>query len=208
MERQNVIIVGLTGGIASGKSTVSQILAGLGATVIDADKLGHEAYLPGTRGHHDLVGAFGEGILAEDGTVDRRKLGPIVFGAPEKLKQLNQIIWPRIREIAQKRFDERRAAGDRIVVLEAAVLFEAGWDADCDEVWTTEVDQEQAIARLVARNNLTPEAALARITAQLTNEERRKRAKVVIVNTGSLEDLEAQVRRHWQELQERIGAFT
>lgn len=197
-------IIGLTGGIASGKSTVSQLLAGHGATIIDADKLGHEAYLPGTRGHADLVAAFGEGILAEDGTVDRRKLGPIVFSAPEKLQQLNQLIWPRIREIAQKRFEERRAAGDSIVILEAAVLLEAGWDVDCDEVWSAEVEPALAIERLVARNNMTPEAAQARIDAQLSNAQRREKASIVITNNGSLEDLQAQVQAAWEALQTRL----
>ncbi len=198
-------IIGLTGGIASGKSTVSQLLADLGATIIDADKLGHEAYLPGTRGHHDLVEAFGAEIVAGDGTIDRRKLGPIVFSAPEKLQQLNQLIWPRIREIALARFEERRIAGDQVVVLEAAVLLEAGWDADCDEVWAAEVDRDQAVARLVARNSMTPEAANARIDAQLTNAQRREKAAVVITNNGSLDDLGARVRASWDALQARTA---
>jgi phosphopantetheine adenylyltransferase/dephospho-CoA kinase len=152
------------------------------------------------------VAAFGDGILAEDGTVDRKKLGPIVFGAPEKLQLLNQTIWPRIREIAQQRFEERRVAGDRIVVLEAAVLLEAGWDVDCDEVWTAEVEPELAVDRLVRRNNMSRDAAMARINSQLTNEDRRAKANVVIVNNGTVDDLEQQVRRQWEALQDRIPA--
>ncbi len=201
-----MIIIGLTGGIASGKSTVSQMLAGHGAVVVDADRLGHEAYLPGTPGYQGVVAAFGAEIVAEDGTIDRRKLGPIVFGNPAKLKQLTDIVWPQIRALAVRRFSELRAVDTAIVVLEAAMLFEAGWDDLCDEIWTAEVERDRAVERLISRNGMTSEAALERINAQLTNEERRRRSTVVVPNNGALEELRAEVDRQWGALQGRLGA--
>ena len=201
-----MFIIGLTGGIASGKSTVSQLLAGQGAVIIDADKLGHQVYQPGTEGFRAIVEGFGPEVVAADGTIDRRKLGPIVFSDPQKMDLLNAITRPKMRALAQERFAEERARGTGVAVLEAAILLEAGWDDLCDEVWTVEVEPEGAIARLVSRNGLTREAALARINSQLSNDERRQRADLAIENDGDLQVLRAQVQRAWGTLRTRIAA--
>ena len=203
-----MIVIGLTGGIASGKSVVSGFLSEFGAVVIDADKLGHQVYLPGTDGHREVVEAFGQGIVAEDGTIDRRKLAPIVFGNPDKLAQLNSIAWPKIKALARERLAELREQGTDVVVLEAAILFEAGWEDLCDEIWTVQVDREGAIARLMERNGMDREAALARINNQMSNEARAERATIVIRNEGTLEELRTLLESNWHGLKARIAALT
>ncbi len=132
-------VIGLTGGIAAGKSTIAQILAELGAVVIDADKVGHEAYRRGTEAWRALVAHFGDGILTPDGEIDRRKLGAIVFADPDQRKALQDIVWPRMKEMIRQRLAELRAAGVQVAVIEAAVLIEAGWTDLVDEVWVVQV---------------------------------------------------------------------
>jgi len=202
-----MVVIGLTGGIAAGKSTIAQELARLGAVVIDADKVGHEAYAPGTEGWQLVRDAFGEGVVAPDGTIDRRALGAIVFADPAQRDRLQAIVWPLIKRMIAERLAELRAAGTvPVAVVEAAVLLEAGWQDLVDEVWVVIVPPEVAIERLVARNGLTPEQARARLAAQLSNEERARRATVVIDNARPLDETLAQVRRLWQQLAVAGGA--
>ena len=202
-----MIVVGLTGGIASGKSTVARLLAERGAHVIDADVLGHRAYEPGAAAHAGVVDAFGPGIVADDGTIDRGALGQKVFGKPEELERLTAIVWPAIRAMATDEIASVRAAGEvDVVVLEAAVLFEAGWQDLVDEVWVTAVERDAAIERAVARSGLAPEQVEARIDAQLTNEERKAGARVVIDNTGDEAELTARIEALWTELVARAAA--
>ena len=198
-------VIGLTGGIASGKSVVSGMLAERGAPVIDADKLGHEAYLPGTACFDEVVAAFGQDIVAPDGTVDRKALGAKVFGDPAQRKRLEAIVWPAIKRLAAERIAQLRAEGVPVVVLEAAVLFEAEWTDLADTIWVVVVDPAIARERLVARNGLTPEQADARIAAQLTNEERMRRADTIIENNGTLEELRARVDAAWAALRTESG---
>ena len=129
-----MLSIGLTGGIGTGKSLVSNILNDLGATVVNADLLGHEAYLPGTLGFDMVVDAFGDHIVGEDGTVDRRKLGPIVFSSPQNMSKLNAIMHPLIRDMIQANLEEYSSNGTDVVVVEAAVLIEASWQDLFDEV--------------------------------------------------------------------------
>jgi dephospho-CoA kinase len=193
-------VIGLTGGIGSGKSTVVRRLAELGAITIDADKIGHETYLPGTPGFTAVVGEFGKDIVAADGTIDRRALGAKVFAAPAALAKLNAIVHPLIAEAIRRHLDEMRAAGEkRAVVVEAAVLIEAGWRPLVDEVWVVVAPPEVAIDRLARDRGLEREEAARRIAAQLTNEGRTAGADVVIANDGSLDDLRAEVDRVWRE---------
>jgi dephospho-CoA kinase len=196
------VIIGLTGGIASGKSVVSGMLEGRGALVIDADKVGHEAYASGSGCYKQVIAAFGDDIVGEDGAIDRKKLGAKVFGEPSQRKKLESIVWPWMRATMQERFAKLRADGVPVVVLEAAVLIEADWLPLVDEVWVVTVPPEIARARIVSRNGLTPEQADQRIAAQLTNDERRAKAQVVIENGGTLEDLERRVDEAWGRLQE------
>ena len=196
-------VIGLTGGIGSGKSTVVRRLAELGAVTIDADKLGHETYLPGTQGFAAVVDAFGKDIVAADGTIDRRALGAKVFAAPAALATLNAIVHPLIAESIRRRVGEMRTAGEkRPVVVEAAVLIEAGWRTLVEEVWVVVAPPEIAIDRLARDRGLDREEAARRIAAQLTNEGRTAGADVVIANDGSFDDLRAEVDRVWRE---RLG---
>lgn len=197
-------VIGLTGGIASGKSTVTRFFLDRGVPVIDADILGHRTYDPGTETFEAVVRAFGPELVAPDGTIDRKVLGSRVFGKPEELKRLTDIVWPGIRKLASQALAEYEAAGNSVAVLEAAVLFEAGWEDLVDEVWVVVVEPELAVERLGARNGLDPEAARARINSQLSNAERMARADVVIENNSSLEALETRIQEAWNQLQGRL----
>ena len=187
-------VIGLTGGIAAGKSTVSEALRDAGAVVIDADKVGHAAYQPGTETFAALVEAFGQGIVAADGQIDRRALGGIVFSDPAQRQRLQDIVWPRMKAMMRAQLEELRGQGTEVAVIEAAVLIEADWLDLVDEVWAVQVPEAVARERLMARNGFSAEDAQSRIRAQLANEERARHARVVIDNSGSLEDARARVR--------------
>ncbi|MEI6136479.1 MAG: dephospho-CoA kinase [Chloroflexota bacterium] len=202
-------VIGLTGGIASGKSTAAEYLRHLGATLIDADRVGHRSYEPGTPGFEKVVNAFGHEIVGKDGLVDRRVLGGKVFGAPGEMERLNAILWPEIRRlIAEDLRDLRRKDRDQIIVLEAAVLIEAGWDDLCDEIWVVTVAQPMAIQRLMSRNGLPEEAALARINtqnAQLSPADRAAKADVRIDNSGTEQQMQQKLDRAWKTLTKRLS---
>ena len=188
-----VPVIGLTGGIAAGKSTVSERLGALGAHVIDADRVGHRVLMrEGGEAYEGVVAAFGaEKILDEAGEIARPRLGRLVFADPARLAELNRLTHPPMHERMRREIEDvrARASPPPFIVLDAAVLFEAGWDALCDEVWTVSTAPERALDRLVARNRLSPEAARARIDAQLGNAEREARADRVIRNDGTLDAL-------------------
>ena len=188
-------VVGLTGGIAAGKSTVSERLAALGAHVIDADRVGHRVLMRGGEAYAAVVAAFGAEILDESEEIARPRLGRLVFADRGRLAELNRLTHPPMAERMRREITEIRSppSPPPFIVLDAAVLFEAGWDTLCDEVWTVSASPERALARLVARNRLTPDAARARIEAQLANAEREARADRVIRNDGNLDDLAAAV---------------
>jgi len=196
--------IGLTGGIGCGKSTVTRILAELGATVMDADKIAHSTYAPGGPAYDGVVVAFGREVLAPDGSVDRAKLGPIVFKEPAKLTALTNAVWPatkdRIREmIAEaRRNDERKP-----IVVEAAILIEANWQSVFDEVWLVTASKERVIQRVERERGLKPEQTEARIKAQLPDEERRKHARLVVENNGTILELQDQLKRIWAEALKR-----
>ncbi len=191
----------LTGGIASGKSTAVSYLAEKGAYVIDADKLGHQAYNPGTDAFEAVVAAFGEEVRGEDGEIDRKVLGGKVFGKPDELKKLTDIVWPEIRRLAELEITEEHARNPSVVVvLEAAVLFEAGWEDIGDAVWVVVVEPEVAIERTMARDGLTREAVEQRLASQLSNDERVAKADLVIHNDSTLEAMQQQLDEAWTSL--------
>ncbi|GBD10947.1 Dephospho-CoA kinase [bacterium HR23] len=194
-----MVVIGVTGGIGTGKSTVTSILRELGAVVIDADKIGHEAYRPGTQAWQEVVEAFGKDILLPSGEVDRKRLGALVFNDPQALARLNAIMHPKMYTMAQERIQQAKAQGHRVIVLEAAVLLEAGWDPLVDEIWVVTAPEEVAVQRVQARSGLSREAVLARLRAQMPQEERVKRAHVVVENAGSLEDLRRTVEDLWRK---------
>ncbi len=194
------LTIGLTGGIGSGKSTAAKILAELGAPVIDADKVGHAIYAPGGPAYQDLIDAFGEGILAPERTIDRRKLGPIVFADPAALRRLNSIVHPKMFVRMREMVAEMRRGGEaRPIVIEAAILIEANWQPLFDEIWLVVASREHVIERVERDRGMKPEQTEARIRAQLSDDERRKHATVVIANDGTLDDLHAVMTRLWRE---------
>ncbi len=195
--------IGLTGGIASGKSTVTDFFKAEGVPVIDADLLGHRTYEPETDTFKAVAAAFGNEVVAEDGTINRQVLGGKVFGKPEELKRLTDIVWPGIRKLGEEELATLKSAGHTVAVLEAAVMIEAGWEDMCDELWVVAVEPDIAVQRLATRNNLDEEAARARIASQLTNDERIVKADVVIENNGDLETLERSIRDAWAKFQAR-----
>ncbi|MBI3744154.1 MAG: dephospho-CoA kinase, partial [Chloroflexi bacterium] len=192
-------MIGLTGGLGSGKSTVSQFLQELGATLLDADKVGHETYLPDTPAWRDLIAAFGQGIVGANREIDRKKLGPIVFGDPAKLAQLNSIVHPRLRDLLFDRLEKFRAQGIRNVVLEAAILIEANWVHLVDEVWVVQAPEDVVIERVKKRNNLPEDQIRQRIRSQLPNEERAKYADVIIDTNCSLDAVKHRVQAAWHQ---------
>jgi dephospho-CoA kinase len=192
-------IIGLTGGIGSGKSTAARFLSELGARVLDADKLGHDIYKPSTDGWREVVAIFGRQILNENGEIDRKKLGKAVFSDAEALSKLNRVIHPRITEMINARLEEYRQQKVKVAVIEAALLIEAGWAQMVDEVWVVTASEAPVLERL-QRKGISREQALARIYSQLSPKERLKHACVTISNDDSLEDLKNKMREMWGKL--------
>ena len=194
------MIICLTGGLASGKSTAVSYLADKGAHIIDADLLGHRAYDPGTGAWQSVIDTFGEDVRGEDNQIDRRVLGGKVFGKAEELRKLTDIVWPEIRRLAEAEIAEIQAAdAAAVIVLEAAVLFEAGWEDMGDQIWVITVDRETAISRSMARDDATREAVEARLDSQLSNEQRTSRADVVISNDADESSLLAKLDQAWND---------
>ena len=193
--------IGLTGGIGAGKSTVSQILAELGAFIIDADKVGHEIYLPGKEAWQQVIAEFGHDILAADQTIDRKKLGALVFASDAARKQLNAIVHPLMFRDIRRRVTEKRAEGfTKPIVVEAAILIEANWLPLVDEVWVVITGKSAVIERVAAQRGLAARDTEARIASQLSDSERLTYATLVIRNDGSVEDLKQQITTAWERL--------
>ena len=192
-----MLVLGLTGGIGTGKSEVTRALASLGASVIDADRVGHEAYKPHQGIWQEVVEAFGEGILRPDGEVDRKALGAIVFSHPDAMAKLNGIMHPWMAGEIERRIDEMGVAGVEVVVLEAALLIEAGWQRLVDELWVTTADEDDAVYRVSQRSGLSEEEVRGRMATQMPVAEKLAQADVVIENSGSLEDLHRRVTEEW-----------
>jgi len=194
-------VIGLTGGIGSGKSTVSQFLAELGAVILNADEVGHEAFKPDTEIWREVVATFGRQIVTPNGNIDRKKLGNIVFGNPESLSRLNQIMHPRMYALAKAQLEEYRQQGTRVVVLEAPLLLEAGWTSLVDEVWVTTAPEATVLKRLEERTGLSQAESLARIRSQLPSAERVRHAAVVINTDCDLDELKSRVKELWRRLE-------
>jgi dephospho-CoA kinase len=191
-----VLRIGLTGGIGSGKSTVSRLLAEHGAVIVDADAIAREVVEPGTPGLAAVVEAFGTGVLAPDGSLDRPALAAVVFADPEARRRLDAIVHPLVRARAAE--VAAAAAPDAVVVHDVPLLVETGQAGLYDVVVVVEADPETRVARLVQRG-LTAEDARARMAAQATDEQRRAVADVVLDNSGTPERLAEQVDRVWAD---------
>ncbi len=203
-----MIVIGLTGGIGTGKSEVTSVLAGLGASVIDADVVGHEVYRKGTEGHSAVIDSFGPGVVGADGEIDRAALGRLVFGDPRALARLNSLVHPRIRKVVSERLGALREAGAEVTVLEAAVLLEAGWEDMVDEVWVVEAPREAVVSRLRPRFGGDEQAIAVRAGAQMTQEDRRRAADVTILNDGSMDRLRRRVERVYKARIESVRERT
>ena len=180
------MIIGLTGGIASGKSTAARHLSENGAFVMDGDVLGHRAYEPNTAAFAQITETFGSEVVGADGQINRKALGGKVFGNPNALKQLTDILYPEIRRMFSEWIETTQADNpNALLVMDAAVLLEAGWEDLADETWVIIVDPNTAVSRAVARDGLDEAAVSKRIASQLSNDERSARADVVIDNTGN-----------------------
>ncbi len=193
-----MLVIGLTGSIGTGKSEVARLLESLGAVVINADQVGHEAYAPNTESWREVVEAFGRDILQPTGEIDRRKLGAIVFSDPQQLAKLNGIMHPRMAGMVGERIERLRTQGTEVVVVEAALLFEAKWDYLVDEVWTTDAPVETVIQRLRDRNGLQEEEVRKRIDSQMDREERLQRSHLILDNSGDVAELEQTVNSLWK----------
>ncbi|MBT0663467.1 dephospho-CoA kinase [Geobacter pelophilus] len=191
-------IIGLTGGIASGKSSVARLLEQLGASVVDADQLARDAVMPGTPAYLAIVELFGSEIVHADGYIDRERLGRIVFSDSGARKRLEAVVHPAIKDLAEERLSALRNAGDGVAVYMAPLLVEAGAVDRVDEVWVVYLDSTSQLERLMQRDHLSREAAQQRIASQLPMEEKRKYGKIVINNSGPWEETERQVREVWQ----------
>ena len=195
-------MIGITGGIASGKSTVTEFLRQQGYQVIDADQVVHELQEPGGRLYQALLSAFGSAILREDGRLDRPKLGAMIFGNPQLLEQSSQIQNQIIREELAGRRDMLAETED-IFFMDLPLLFELQYEDWSDQIWLVDVTEETQLSRLMSRNALSQEEAEKRIAAQLSLREKRKRADVLIDNNGSLEATRQQIRDALQKLERR-----
>ncbi len=194
-------IIGLTGGIASGKSTVSRAMRDLGAIVIDADEVAHTIMEPGKPAWEDIIEHFGSGVLNTDQTIDREKLGAIVFNNPERLQALNQITHPRVAEQFKQMITTLRVEkSDAVLFMEVPLLYETHLERICDEVWVVWVDEETQIQRLMKRDGLSREDALKRIDAQMALDEKARRAEFVIDNRFSIEETIASATRYYNNI--------
>lgn len=199
------VMIGLTGGIGSGKSTVAELLAERGAHVIDADRVAHEVYAPGTLGFERIVERFGDDIVGDDGAIDRARLGALVFRDPAALADLNGIVHPLVRAEVALRISEIVAEDPgAIVVIEAALMTETGWSGGAGRLWAVIADPDVVQDRLVTMREMEPDEVRRRMAAQADNAMRRRSATRVIENNGSLLDLEGEVQAAWTELLEEL----
>jgi dephospho-CoA kinase len=199
--RKKNLILGITGNIASGKSTVARAFSNHGAVLVDADQLARDVVAPDSPVLQQLVAQFGMDILQENGELDRKRLGQIVFSDADARRQLNNIIHPAIARLAIERLTElKEQPGVPMVIYEAPLLFEAGAEGRVDQVLVVKIDPEIQLQRLMEREDLDEAAALQRITAQMPQQEKLARADYVIDNSGTVEEALLQVDELWQQI--------
>ncbi len=195
-----IVLVALTGNIASGKSVVSRLFAQRGATIIDADELAREAVEPGTAALAAIVARWGSGMLRGDGTLDRAALRRVVFGDAEALRALNAIVHPQVEVLRNRAIDEARAAGAEIIVCDIPLLFEKGMQDAFDVVVVVDAPEAERLHRLMTMRDLPHVEAIAMMQAQAPPAPKRARADFVIDNSGTLDDLETRAGAVWDAL--------
>lgn len=195
--------IGITGGIATGKSTISKMVVELGFTVIDADVVAREVVEPGMNAYRSIVEHFGKDILLENGAIDRKKLGEIVFHNEDKRKLLNSIVHPEVRKVMLEKRDQAFQRGEKAVFLDIPLLYESGLTWMVDVVLVVYTDEKTQLQRLMKRNHFSKDEALARIRSQMPIEDKRKRADAVIDNRGPVEQSKQQLHtilKNWELL--------
>jgi len=197
-------VIGLTGGIATGKSTVSRFLKEEGAIVIDADQIAREVVRPGLLAWRDIASVFGEEVILPNGEIDRQRLGRIVFADPAARKRLNEITHPRIAAKIAELVAGFEAEGAQVVVLEAPLLIEAGLADSVNEIWVTDLNRKEQVRRLLGRDAISPEEAERRVDSQLLPEARRACANRIISTDGSEAELKDNIRHLWADLKYRL----
>lgn len=195
-----MISLGLTGGYATGKSTVAGILRSLGARVVEADKLAHAAMERDQPAWREVVAVFGPGVLRPDGEIDRAALGRIVFARPELRRRLEEIVHPRVIAAIRAAREEARLAGERVFVAEVPLLYEAGLEGEFDRIWVVSADPGRQRMMALARDGLSESDLAARLAAQMPLAEKERRAHLVIRNDGDLEELRRRVVEAWEAL--------
>lgn len=192
-------VIGLTGGIGSGKSEIAAFLKELGAGVIDADKVGHEILNPGTPGWHKVIDTFGKDVCNQEGKIDRKKLAKIVFQKPEEIDKLNKITHPLILDEIKLRLNQLKQEGFEVAIVEAALLIEAGWAPYMNQIWLSITPKAITLARLIKRG-LSESEAKARIAAQIPGETKINLATAIIINDGSIMELRNKIEKLWDGL--------
>ena len=205
MNANKPYIVGLTGGIASGKSTASRILAGMGARIIDADEISHEVTGPGGAAVEAVRQAFGDEAVGADGGMDRRRVGAIVFADREKRRLLEGIVHPTVQRISLERIEQAGRDGVKLVILDVPLLFECGMDVLCDETWVVATDPDVQVKRLISRDGLTAEQAQRRIDTQMPLSEKLERATAAVDNNRSVERLKIELTALYHAALRRAG---
>ena len=208
-------IVGLTGGIGSGKSTVSDYLISKGFHVLDADRIAREIVLPGSEMLIRLAAVFGKKIIQKDGSLDRKKLGEIVFSDPKKRKALDGMMHTEILELIHERIlqireeteksaeaaaDPQQAVRNKVIFIDAPLLFETGLDQSVEEIWVIDADEETRVRRIMERDGLKREEILDRIKSQMARDEKNRRADVILDNTGDAKALYRQIELLLQKI--------
>tara|TARA_Y100000588_G_scaffold28394_1_gene27763 strand:- start:1663 stop:2277 length:615 start_codon:yes stop_codon:yes gene_type:complete len=203
-----VFVIGLTGGIGTGKTEVTHVLRDLGAVIIESDKVAHLSYRPGTDAYEEIVEQFGKEVIDDSGVIDRAKLGGLVFADPDLRIQLETIVWPAVRGWITERLIQEKERGTKIIVVEVPKLFEAGWEDLADSIWTVEAPSASIAQRVNVRSNLSETQKNARVQAQMTKWERAERADLLIENSAELVDLRERITNLWRtnpEIQNAIN---
>ena len=192
-------VIGLTGGIACGKSTASAYLKELGACIVDTDGISRATTKKGGKGYYAVLEHFGRDLLLENGEIDRRKLGGIVFADEKKRQELNALIYPIVIEESKEQMQAARDAGYKVCILDVPLLFESGMETLCDETWLVYVPREEQIRRINERDGLEEKAAAARIDSQMPLEEKMRRADRAIDTSGTIEETQAKLKTLGEE---------
>ena len=204
MSANKPYIIGLTGGIATGKSTASRFLRDLEVVVIDADAISHKMMLPGGDAVEPVRATFGDEYINEDGSVNRRALGQLIFSDVTLRRQLEGIVHPLVQRLTLDLIRQAQELGEKIVVLDVPLLFESGMDVLCDETWVITLSPEKQLKRLMERDNCTQSAALERINAQMPQEEKVQRATEVIDNERTEEKFLSELKSLYNSVRRRI----